>query len=107
MPPGIRRCLSCRTLAPREQLWRVVRLFPSHQVVLDRGMGRSAYLCPRAECLRQAQQKNRLGKALKAPVPPEIYAQLWARLTAPGPAPDSRPPDAQSGQQYPESGGRG
>jgi predicted RNA-binding protein YlxR (DUF448 family) len=85
----------------------VVRLFPSHQVVLDRGMGRSAYLCPCAECLRQAQHKNRLGKALKAPVPPEIYDQLWARLTTAGPAPNSRPPDAQSDPQYPESGGRG
>lgn len=106
MPPGVRRCLSCRTLAPKEQFWRVVRLFPSGQVVLDQGMGRSAYLCPRRECLQHAQQKNRLGKALKAPIPPELYATLWARLTTLDPAPDSHPPDAQSGPQYPESGGR-
>ncbi|MDW8178835.1 MAG: YlxR family protein [Gloeomargarita sp. SKYBB_i_bin120] len=106
MPPGWRRCLSCRTVGPREQFWRVVRLHPSHQVVLDQGMGRSAYLCPKRECLQYAQQKNRLGKALKAPVPPEIYAALWARLNTAGPAPDNRPPDAQSGPQCPESGGR-
>jgi len=107
MPPGTRRCLSCRTLAPREHFWRVVRLFPTHQVVLDEGMGRSAYLCPQQSCLQQAQHKNRLGKVLKAPIPPEIYATLWARLTTPGPAPTAHPPDAPPGRQYPESGGRG
>jgi uncharacterized protein len=43
-------------------------------------MGRSAYLCPNAGCLQIAQKKNRLGHALKAPVSPEIYQQLAARL---------------------------
>ncbi|MBF2099090.1 MAG: YlxR family protein [Gloeomargaritaceae cyanobacterium C42_A2020_066] len=81
MRPGYRRCLSCRRLAPRQEFWRVVRLQGTHQVQLDEGQGRSAYLCPTADCLKQAQQKNRLGRALKAPVSPEIYAQLWSRLS--------------------------
>ncbi len=85
----------------------MVRLFPSHQVVLDQGMGRSAYLCPRRECLQQAQQKNRLGKVLKTPIPPEIYATLWARITIPDPVPDTHLPNAQSDPQYRESGGHG
>jgi predicted RNA-binding protein YlxR (DUF448 family) len=43
-------------------------------------MGRSAYLCPSPTCLRQAQQKNRLGRALKTPIPDPIYQILAERL---------------------------
>jgi predicted RNA-binding protein YlxR (DUF448 family) len=46
-------------------------------------MGRSAYLCPEAACLQVAQRKNRLAKALKAPVPDALYEQLWQRLQTP------------------------
>ena len=43
-------------------------------------MGRSAYLCPRAECLEAAQKKNRLSRVLKAPVPAEVFEALENRL---------------------------
>jgi predicted RNA-binding protein YlxR (DUF448 family) len=43
-------------------------------------MGRSAYLCPNANCLKAAQKKNRLGRALKTAVPEDLYDQLWQRL---------------------------
>lgn len=75
-----RRCLSCRRVAPKEEFWQVIRVYPDHQVQLDQGMGRSAYLCPQASCLTTAQKKNRLGRSLKAPVPDQIYQQLWHRL---------------------------
>lgn len=75
-----RRCVVCRLLAPKEAFWRFVRLHPSHQVQLDQGMGRSAYLCPTAECLRVAQKKNRVSHTLKTPVPQEVYQTLWQRL---------------------------
>jgi len=51
-------------------------------VKLDQGMGRSAYLCPNASCLKQAEKKNRLGKVLKAPIPNDLYQMLQARLEA-------------------------
>jgi hypothetical protein len=94
MKKNNRRCISCRRIAPREEFWRIVRLHPSQTVQLDRGMGRSAYICPCASCLKAAQYKNRLGRALKAKVPPEIYDQLWERLNSqsnsvPTPAGDS------------------
>ncbi|MGL5060688.1 MAG: YlxR family protein [Microcoleus sp.] len=82
MKPNYRRCASCRKIAPKEAFWRAVRVYPSHQVQLDNGMGRSAYLCPSAECLKAAQKKNRLGRALKAPVPDEVYQTLQQRLVA-------------------------
>jgi len=75
-----RRCVSCRTLRPKQFFWRVVRDHPSGKVRLDQGMGRSAYLCPQTNCLQAARKKNRLGRALKTPVPEDIYQTLWQRL---------------------------
>lgn len=80
MKPGMRRCLACRKIAPREEFWRIVRLYPCHQVVLDQGMGRSVYLCPQSHCLAVARKKNRLAKALKAEVPEAVYNELMHRL---------------------------
>jgi len=80
MEPNYRRCLSCRRVAPKKSFWRVVRVHPSRQIQLDQGMGRSAYICPQANCLTTAQKKNRLGRALRASVPEAIYQQLWQRL---------------------------
>ncbi|MBD1923613.1 YlxR family protein [Microcoleus sp. FACHB-831] len=80
MQPNYRRCVSCRKVAPKQSFWRIVRVYPSRQLQLDQGMGRSAYLCPQANCLGAARKKNRLGNTLKAPVPEELYQSLWQRL---------------------------
>ncbi|NEQ23162.1 MAG: YlxR family protein [Microcoleus sp. SIO2G3] len=81
MPINDRRCVSCRRLAPKSEFWRIVRDCSSGAVRLDVGMGRSAYLCPNAECLQAAQKKNRLGRALKAPVANSVYQALSDRLS--------------------------
>jgi predicted RNA-binding protein YlxR (DUF448 family) len=80
MQPNIRRCISCRQIAPKHEFWRVVRVHPTNTIQLGDGAGRSAYLCPQPDCLRAAQKKNRLGRALRANVPDEIYEALWQRL---------------------------
>jgi uncharacterized protein len=80
MKPNYRRCVSCRRVGPKADFWRLVRVYPDRTVNLDEGMGRSAYLCPQADCLRQAQKKSRLGRALKANVPEAVYQVLWQRL---------------------------
>lgn len=80
MPPNYRRCISCQHLDIKQAFWRIVRVYPANQVQLDEGIGRSAYLCPQADCLRIAQKKNRLGRSLKAVVPEIIYQTLWQRL---------------------------
>jgi uncharacterized protein len=75
-----RRCVSCRKIAPKSEFWRVVKCHPSKQIAIDLGktllQGRSAYLCPTAECLQLAQKKNRLSRSLKASVAEDIYHQL-------------------------------
>lgn len=61
---------------------RVVRLHPSHTVVVGAGMGRAAYLCWEMACLQQARKKNRLARVLRVPVDESIYATLTAQLAA-------------------------
>ncbi|MEL6159189.1 MAG: YlxR family protein [Cyanobacteria bacterium J06554_11] len=81
-PKNYRLCISCRKTVHRDRLWRIVRTFPEHRVQLDEGIGRSAYLCKQSTCITAARKKNKLGRALKAPVPSEIYQQLEERLSA-------------------------
>ncbi len=80
MKTNYRRCISCRKVGSKESFWRIVRVYSSREVQLDRGMGRSAYICRSAECLRRARQKNKLGRSLKASVPEHIYQSLSGRL---------------------------
>jgi len=80
MKPNYRRCVSCKKLSPKEEFWRVVRSKKSATIRLDKGEGRSAYICGKIECLRIAHKKNKLGRSLKAYIPLEIYQSLWERL---------------------------
>ncbi len=87
-----RRCVSCQCIAMRDHFWRVVRVpiastspvdqndTKHFQIQLDQGLGRSAYLCKKLECLQIAQKKNRLGRSLRTPIPPEIFDILKSRL---------------------------
>lgn len=80
MQPNYRRCVSCRKVAHRKELLRVVRIYATGTVQCHDGMGRSAYLCPQLGCLNLAQKKNRLGRSLKAAIPDTIYLQLHQQI---------------------------
>ncbi len=80
--PILRRCIACRKLVDRKQLWRVVRDFKDG-VVLDIGMGRSAYLCQSQSCLKEAHRHKRLQKSLRCQVPVSIVEILQKRLSQP------------------------
>ncbi|WP_371734022.1 YlxR family protein [Synechococcus sp. CCY 9618] len=84
--PVLRRCVSCRRLRDRSLLWRVVRLADG-TVSLDDGMGRSAYLCPEADCLEEARRRRRLQRGLRCAVSEAILTSLQARLERSGPQP--------------------
>ena len=79
--PVLRRCVSCRQLLDRRQLWRVIRLADGG-IALDQGMGRSAYLCPSRDCLEEARRRKKLQKGLRCQVADSIYAALEQRLHA-------------------------
>ncbi len=89
----LRRCVSCQCIASRDAFWRVVRVpiastdknpneanAKHDQIQLDHGMGRSAYLCRKLDCLQLAQKKNRLGRSLRTQISPEIFDILKSRL---------------------------
>jgi len=76
----LRRCVSCRQLIDRDQLWRVVRLAGGGGIQLDRGQGRSAYVCADANCLEDARRRKRLQRALRAQVADSILESLESRL---------------------------
>ncbi len=78
--PILRRCVACRQLLDRRQLWRVIR---DHKdgVLLDEGMGRSAYLCPSEDCLEEARRRKRLQKSLRCQVPDAVLTTLLERLS--------------------------
>ena len=78
--PVLRRCVACRQLLDRSLLWRVIR---DHKdgVLLDRGLGRSAYLCPTEACLDEARRRKRLNKALRCQVPDSVVEALQERLS--------------------------
>ncbi len=73
--PILRRCVSCRKLLDRKQLLKVTRDYQDG-VVLEGGMGRSAYLCPNEECLEEARRRKRLQKALRCQVPTSVVEML-------------------------------
>ena len=77
--PVLRRCVSCRELFDREPLWRVIRQ-ATGGLALDRGLGRSAYLCRSETCLEEARRRKRLQRALRIQVPDTVYASLEQRL---------------------------
>ena len=80
MPPNTRCCISCRRTAHKSEFIRVVRCHPDQNIVLDGGMGRSAYLCPTLACLQLAQKKDRLSRALRRRVPASLYSALLERV---------------------------
>jgi len=88
--PVLRRCVSCRELLNREQLWRIIRLAEGG-IGLDQGMGRSAYLCPNQVCLEEAKRRKRLQRALRCQVAETIVETLEQRLnTSADPASEAR-----------------
>ena len=77
--PVLRRCVSCRKVMDRQHFFKVTR---DHQdgVILARGMGRSAYICPNKACLEEAWKRKRLQKALRCQVPHSIIEMLQKQL---------------------------
>lgn len=75
-----RRCAACRRLADRRLLWRIIRPAGGGPLLLDAGMGRSAYLCPSEACLSEARRRRRLQRSLRCPVDETVYRQLEQRL---------------------------
>ncbi len=97
--PNLRRCISCGKVAPKGELWRVVRLHGSGEIQIDQGMGRSAYLCPTPSCLQEAQKKRRFNRALRTAVPADLGDRLWTKLRQEKPSPGTGQIEGKSGNK--------
>jgi predicted RNA-binding protein YlxR (DUF448 family) len=81
----VRTCVACRREGGKAELVRLVRR-PDGSVQLDRTgkvSGRGAYIHPTTACVEAARKRRALDRALGAPVPPELWAQV---SNSPGPA---------------------
>ena len=85
MEPQLRLCVGCRRLLPRPQLLRLVRA-AAGPVQIERGgkriQGRGAYLCRAGTCWQDVRKRRSLEKALKAPVPAEIWQEVERFFTS-------------------------
>lgn len=73
-----RRCTGCGEHFPKCELIRILRT-PEGEIVIDEAgkrSGRGAYICKKADCLRQARKKRRLEASLECSIPNEIYERL-------------------------------
>ena len=62
--PVMRKCISCRTTFNRNNLMKITN---DHKlgIMLNQGMGRSAYICKSKKCYTDSKLKKKLQKALK------------------------------------------
>ncbi|MGI6576370.1 MAG: RNase P modulator RnpM [bacterium] len=69
-------------MKPKRELIRIV-LTPENEILIDptsKKSGRGAYLCPNAECLRQALKRKSFERALKTAIPRNIIEELGQGL---------------------------
>ena len=69
--PVLRRCISCRKTYDRKNLLKITK---DHKqgIILQKGIGRSAYICKSKECYSDSKIKKKLQKALKTFLEPEF-----------------------------------
>ena len=69
--PVMRLCISCRKIYNRKDLLKITK---DHikGIMLQKGMGRSAYICKSRKCYSDSKIKKKLQKALKTSLEPEF-----------------------------------
>ena len=69
--PVLRICISCRQTYDRKNLIKITKDH-KHGIILQKGMGRSAYICNSKKCYSDSKIKKKLQKALKTFLEPEF-----------------------------------
>ena len=78
--PVMRRCISCRTTYDRNNLLKVTKDYKLG-IMLNQGMGRSAYICKSEKCYKDSKLQKKLQKALKSILNPDFF-DIFDRETA-------------------------
>lgn len=80
-----RRCIACRALRPRTELFRLVRPTGRTDIVPDptgRTCGKGVYLCRSRTCLEMLQKERRLRRLFAGRIGPEAHAWMERELEA-------------------------
>ena len=70
--PVMRKCISCRTTFDRNNLLKITN---DHKlgIMLNEGMGRSAYICKSKKCYTDSKLKKKLQKALRTVIKSDFF----------------------------------
>jgi len=79
--PVMRICISCRKTYDRKDLLKITK---DHKqgIILQKGMGRSAYICKSKKCFSDSKIKKKLQKALKTPLEPKFIEIFEKQITS-------------------------
>ena len=79
--PVMRICISCRKTYDRKHLIKITK---DHKqgIKLQKGMGRSAYICKLKKCYSDSKIKKKLQKALKTSLKPEFIDIFEKEITS-------------------------
>ena len=69
--PVMRLCISCKKKFNRKNLLKITKDH-NQGVMLQKGMGRSAYICKSKKCFTDSKIKKKLQKALRTILEPEF-----------------------------------
>ena len=69
--PVLRVCISCRKINDRKDLLKITKDY-KQGIMLQKGMGRSAYICKSKKCYSDSKIKKKLQKALKTSLESEF-----------------------------------
>ena len=77
----MRICISCRKKSDRKHLIKITK---DHKqgIILQKGMGRSAYICKSKKCFSDSRIKKKLQKALKTFLDPEFIDIFEKEITS-------------------------
>ncbi len=74
-----RKCVGCGKIKDKNELIKITRENQSGDIIINHSskiFGRSVYLCYNNSCIETAFKKNKIAKALKAPVPENLKGKL-------------------------------
>ena len=79
--PVMRICISCRKTYDRKYLLKITK---DHKqgIMIQKGMGRSAYICKSKKCFSDSKIKKKLQKALKTSLEPEFTEIFEKEITS-------------------------
>ena len=80
-PPVMRLCISCRKTYDRKDLLKITKDH-NQGIMLQKGMGRSAYICKSKNCYADSKIKKKLQKALKTYLEPEFIEIFEKEITS-------------------------